>query len=52
MLSAEGYRPIWCRSTRRAELDASARHQQLEGREVRRFEPFPLTARNPGPGRL
>jgi len=30
MLSAEGYRLIWCHSTRKAELDASARHQQVE----------------------
>jgi transposase len=30
MLSAEGYRLIWCHSTRKAELDALARHQQVE----------------------
>ncbi len=30
MLSAEGYRLIWCHSTRKAELDASSRHQQVE----------------------
>lgn len=30
MLSAEGYRLIWCHSTRKAELDASARHRQVE----------------------
>jgi transposase len=29
-LSAEGYRLIWCHSTRKAELDAAARHQQVE----------------------
>jgi transposase len=29
-LSAEGYRLIWCHSTRKAELDALARHQQVE----------------------
>ena len=29
-LSAEGYRLIWCHSTRKAEVDASSRHQQVE----------------------
>ena len=29
-LSAEGYRLIWYHSTRKAEQDASARHQQVE----------------------
>ena len=29
-LSAEGYRLIWCHSTRKAEVDASTRHQQVE----------------------
>lgn len=29
-LSSEGYRLIWCHSTRKAELDAASRHQQVE----------------------
>ena len=29
-VSAEGYRLIWCHSTRKAELDALARHRQVE----------------------